>query len=85
MGLLLSFFDYLNSINETTKINFTLEIADTEGALELLDLRIKWVEVNLQVDSYFRPSNSLPLSCHLHETMSCYPHHNIKNYDGKVL
>ena len=38
---LTSFLDYLNSISDTGKIQFTMQIADELNGLELIDLKIK--------------------------------------------
>ena len=36
-----SFSDYLNNINETAKIKFTMQVANEVNGLEFLDLKIK--------------------------------------------
>ena len=49
---LLSFLDYLNNIDETGKIKFTMQIADEVNGLEFLDLKIKCLKIKLSVDVY---------------------------------
>ena len=49
---LLSFLDYLNNIDDTGKIKFTMQIADEVNGLELLDLKIKCLKGKLSVDVY---------------------------------
>ena len=40
-----SFLDYLNSVNNTRKVKFTMQIADEENRLEFLDLKIKCLKI----------------------------------------
>ena len=42
-NFLFSFLDHLNSLDETGKIKFTMEVANEEG-LDFLDLKLKIVE-----------------------------------------
>ena len=49
---LLSFLDYLNNIDDTGKIKFTMQIADEVNGLEFLDLKIKCLKGKLSVDVY---------------------------------
>ena len=51
------FLDYLNKIDDTGKIKFTMQLADETG-LEFLDLKLKIVEGNINVDVYSKPTNS---------------------------
>ena len=50
------FFDYLNSLNDTAKTKFTMQIA-RENGLEFLDLELKIVESKINVDVYSKPTN----------------------------
>ena len=47
-----SFLDYLNNIDDTGKIKFTMQIADEVNGLEFLDLKIKCLKIKLSVDVY---------------------------------
>ena len=49
---LASFLDYLNNIDDTGKIKFTMQIADEVNGLEFLDLKIKCLKIKLSVDVY---------------------------------
>ena len=42
-----SFLDYLNNIDETGKIKFTMQIADEVNGLQFLDLKIKYLNGKL--------------------------------------
>ena len=42
-----SFLDYLNNIDETGKIKFTMQVADEVNGLEFLDLKIKCLKGKL--------------------------------------
>ena len=53
-----SFLDYLNNIDKTGKIKFTMQIADEVNGLEFLDLKIKCLNGKLSVDAYCKPANS---------------------------
>ena len=55
---LTSFLDYLNNIDETGKIKFTMQIADEVNGLEFRDLKIKRLNGKLSVDVYSKPTNS---------------------------
>ena len=52
-----SFLDYLNGIDTTGKIKFTIEIAGENG-LEFLDLKLKIAEGKIRVDVYAKLTNS---------------------------
>ena len=52
-----SFLDYLNGMDTTGKIKFTMEIA-SENGLEFLDLKSKIAESKIRVDVYAKPTNS---------------------------
>ena len=51
------FLSYLNSVDKTGKINFTMEIA-SDTSLEFLDLKFKIVEGKIRVDVIAKPTNS---------------------------
>ena len=54
---LFSFLDYLNSMDKTGKIKFTMEIAGHTG-LEFLDLKLRINEGKIRVDVYAKSTNS---------------------------
>ena len=68
-----SFLDYLNNIDETGKIKFTMQIADEVNGLEFLDLKIKCLKGKLSVDVYSKPTNSFTYVL----PSTCYPMKNI--------
>ena len=71
------FSDYLNNIDDTRKIKFTMEIADDVNGLEFRDLRIKYFNGKLSVDLYSKPINSfpyvMPSTCYPMKTSIKYP------------
>ena len=68
-----SFLDYLNNIDETRKIKFTMQVADEVNGLEFLDLKIKCLKGKLSVDVYSKPTNSFTYVL----PSTCYPMKNI--------
>ena len=68
-----SFLDYLNNIDETGKIKFTMQVADEVNGLEFLDLKIKYLKGKLSVDVYSKPTNSFTYVL----PSTCYPMKNI--------
>ena len=70
---LLSFLDYLNNIDETGKIKFTMQIADEVNGLEFLDLKIKCLNGKLLADLYSKLTNSFTYVL----PSTCYPMKNI--------
>ena len=70
---LTSFLDYLNNIDETGKIKFTMQIADEVNGLEFLDLKIKCLKIKLSVDVYTQPTNIFTYVM----PSTCYPMKNI--------
>ena len=72
-----SFLDYLNNIDATRKIKFTMQIADEVNELEFLDLKRKYLNGKLSVDVYSKPSNSFTYVMR----STCYAMENI----NKVL
>ena len=69
-----SFLDYLDTMDKTGKIKFTMEIAGDTG-LEFLDLKLKISEGKIRVDVIAKSTNSFS-----HTTPNtCYPENNICN------
>ena len=69
-----SFLDYLNTMNKTGKIKFTMEITGDTG-LEFLDLKLKINEGKIRVDVYGKSTNSFSYTT----SNTCYPENNISN------
>ena len=69
-----SFLDYLNGMDTTGKIKFTMEIA-SENGLEFLDLKLKIPESKIRVYVYAKPTNSFNYT----SPSTCYPRNNIRN------
>ena len=70
-----AFLDYLNNIDSTGKIKFTMQIADENG-LEVLDLKLKMNEKNkITIDVFLKPTNSFTYVI----PITCYPSSNINN------
>ena len=68
------FLDYLNNLDDTGKIKFTMQVANENGH-DLLDLKLKIVEGKITVDVYSKPTNSLMYVL----PSTCYPYKNIRN------
>ena len=68
------FLDYLNNLDDTAKIKFTMEVAD-ENEIEFLDLKLKIAEGKINVDVYSKPTNSFTYVL----PSTCYPYKNIRN------
>ena len=68
-----SFIGYLNNIDETEKIKFTMQIANEVNGLDFLDLKIKCLNDKLLVDVYSKPTNSFTYVL----PSTCYPMKNI--------
>ena len=68
-----SFLDYLNNIDGTGKIKFTMQIADDVNGLEFLDLKIICLNGKLSVDVYSKPTNRFTYVM----PSTCYPMKNI--------
>ena len=51
------FLEYLNNIDQTGKIKFTIQVAGDDG-LELLDLKLKMVNAKISVDNFSKRTNS---------------------------
>ena len=67
------FLNYLNNLDDTGKIKFTMQFADENG-LELLDLKLKIIEGKINVDVYSKPGNSFMYVL----PSICYPYKNIR-------
>ena len=68
-----SFIDYLNNIDETEKIKFTMQIANEVNGLDFLNLKIKYLNDKLLVDVYSKLTNSFTYVL----PSTCYPIKNI--------
>ena len=72
-----SFFDYLDNIDGTGKIKFTMQIADDVNGLEFLDLKIKCLNGKLSADVYSKSTNRftyvMPSTCYPIKTSIKYP------------
>ena len=67
------YLDYLNTIDASGKIRFTME-TETENGLEFLDLRLRLKGCNkITVDVYSKPTNSFTYV----DLQTCYPSRNI--------
>ena len=56
---LYKFFEFINSIDTSSKIKFTISIANNDSVLEFLDLSLHTNEHNkICVDVYVKPTNS---------------------------
>ena len=67
------YLDYLNTIDASGKIRFTME-TETENGLEFLDLRLKLKGCNkITVDVYSKPTNSFTYV----DPKTCYPSRDI--------
>ena len=70
-----SFLDYLNQIDSTGKIKFTMQVQDEDG-IEFLDLKLKLENSKIAVDAFAKPSNSftyaLPTSYYLEKVSIIY-------------
>ena len=67
------YLDYLNTIDASGKIRFTME-TETENCLDFLDRRLKLKRCNkINVDVYSKPTNSFTYV----NSKTCYPSRNI--------
>ena len=71
---LFSFLDYLNTMDKTGKIKFTMKIAGDTG-LEFLDLKLRISEGKIRVDVYAKSTNSFSYTT----PNTCYRKNNICN------
>ena len=68
-----SFLDYLNTMDKTGKIKFTMGIAGDTG-LEFLDLKLKINEGKIRVDVFAKSTNSFSYTT----PNTCYPRKNMQ-------
>ena len=68
------FLEYLNKIDKTGKIQFTMQAAGNDG-LEILDLKLKIVTGKISVYVFSKPTNSFTYIL----PSTCYPNRNIRN------
>ena len=52
------FLDYINTLNPTQKIKFTMQVVEPDNYLEFLDLKRKWEKGKITVDVRSKPTNS---------------------------
>ena len=75
---LVLFLDYINNLDPTEKIKFTMEVAEPGNYLEFLDLKLKWENGKITVDVYSKPTNSftyvLPTTCYPRKSINNIPH-----------
>ena len=69
-----SYLYYLNNLDESGKIKFTMQIAENK-CLEFLDLLLKFDKNKIEVDVYSKPTNSFTYVL----PTTCYPKRNINN------
>ena len=72
------FFEFMNSIDTSGKIKFTVSIANNDSILEFLDLTLHMNERNeICVDVYAKPTNSfiyvLPSTCYPKKSINKVP------------
>ena len=72
-----SLLDYLNQIDLTSKIKFTMQVQDEDG-IEFLELKLKLENSKIAVDVFAKPINSftyvLPTSCYPRKSINNIPH-----------
>ena len=74
------FFDFMNSIDTSVKIKFTMSVAN-QSTLEFLDLSLHINEQNkIYVDVYAKPTNSFTYVL----PSTCYPKSNINNIPKSI-
>ena len=73
------FWDYLNNLDDTGKIKFTMQVANKNGP-ELLDLKLKIIEGKRNVDVYSKPTNGFMYVV----PSTCNPYKNIKNIPKSI-
>ena len=69
-----SFLEYLNCIDETGKIQFTMEV-NNDNSLEFLDLKLGFSNGKISTDVYAKATNSFTYVL----PSTCYPMRNINN------
>ena len=68
------FLEYLNKIDKTGKIQFTMQAAGDDG-LEFLDLKLRMVNGKISVNVFSKPTNSFTYVL----PSTSYPNRNIRN------
>ena len=72
------FLDYINTLDPTQKIKFTIEVAEAGKYLEFSDLKLKWENGKITVDAHSKPTNSstsvLPTTCYPRKSINNIPH-----------
>ena len=71
--------NYLNYLDDTSKIKFTMQLPDENG-LEFLDLKLKIVESKINVDVYSKLTNSFTYVL----PSTWYPYKSIRNVPGDI-
>ena len=70
--------DYINTLDPTEKIKFTMEVAEPGNYLKILDLKLKWENGKITVDVHSKPTNSfkyvLPTTCYPRKSINNIPH-----------
>ena len=70
--------DYINTLDPTEKIKFTMEVAEPGNYLKFLDLKLKWENGKITVDVHSKPTNSfkyvLPTTCYPRKCINNIPH-----------
>ena len=77
--VLLLFLEYLNNIDKTGKIPFTMQVAG-DDRLEFLDLKRKMVNGKISVDVFSKPTNGFTYVL----PSTCYPNRNIKKVPKNI-
>ena len=78
-AFLLFFLDYLNTMDKTCKIKFTIEIAGATG-LDIFDLKLKINDDKIRADVYAKFTNGFSYTVR----NTCYPKNNICNIPGGI-
>ena len=75
---LVLFLDYINTLDPTEKIKFTMEVAEPGNYLEFLDLKLKRENGKITVDVHSKPTSSfkyvLPTTCYPRKSINNIPH-----------
>ena len=75
---LVLFLDYINTLDPTEKIKFTMEVAEPGNYLEFLDLKLRWENGKITVDVHSKPTNCfsyvLPTTCYPRKSINNIPH-----------
>ena len=75
---LVLFLDYINTLDPSQKIKFTMEVAKLGNYLEFLELKSKWENGKITVDVHSKPTNSfmyvLPTTSYPRKSINNNPH-----------